>query len=75
VLVELCRPFLSEPSFPDAPSARAIAKTLNMRDSVVKRHLDRLYDAFDIQTEAGESRRIRLANAAIQSGAVTESSL
>ena len=76
VLVELCRPFLcrSRPS-PTPPSARAIAETLHMRDSVVKRHLDRLYDAFDIQTEAGESRRVRLANEAIQSGAVTESSL
>ncbi len=75
VLVELCRPFLSEPSFPDTPTARAIAKTLNVRDSVVKRHLDRLYDAFGIQTEAGESRRVRLANEAIQSAAVTERDL
>ena len=75
MLVELCRPFLSGQSFPDAPSAREIAKSLNMRDSVVKMHLDRLYDAFGIQTEATESRRVRLANAAIQSGAVTERSL
>jgi pSer/pThr/pTyr-binding forkhead associated (FHA) protein len=71
VLVELCRPFLSELSFPLPPSARAIAKALNMRDSVVKQHLDRLYEAFSIQTEAGESRRVRLANEAIQSAAVT----
>ena len=42
-----------------------------MTDSAVKQHLDRLYDKFGIQTEAGESRRVRLANEAIQCGAVT----
>ena len=71
VLIELCRPFLSGQAFARPPSVRAIADALDVRDSLVKQHLDRLYDAFGIQTEAGESRRVRLANEAIQSAAVT----
>jgi pSer/pThr/pTyr-binding forkhead associated (FHA) protein len=71
VLVELCRPYLSGQAFPRPPSARAIADALHLRDSLVKQHLDRLYHAFGIETEAGESRRVRLANEAIQSTAVT----
>ncbi len=48
-----------------------MAEALFVTDSAVKQHLDRLYDKFGIQTEVGESRRVRLANEAIQSGAVT----
>ena len=42
-----------------------------MTDLVVKQHLDRLYDKFGIVTEAGGSRRVQLANEAIQTAAVT----
>ena len=71
VLVELCRPVLSGRAFTPPSSVRAMAEALYVTDSAVKQHLDRLYDKFGIHTEAGESRRVRLANEAIQSGAVT----
>ena len=71
VLVELCRPVLSGQAFTPPSSVHAIAGALFVTDSAVKQHLDRLYDKFGIQTEPGESRRVRLANEAIQSGAVT----
>ena len=75
VLIELCRPYLSEQDFPRPPSARAIADALHVPDSVVKQHLDRLYVKFGIETEAGESRRVRLASEAIQRAAVTRRDL
>ena len=71
VLVELCRPVLSGRAFTPPSSVRAMAESLFVTDSAVKQHLDRLYDKFGIETEAGESRRVRLANEAIQCGAVT----
>src|SRR5262245_49443356 len=71
VLVELCRPVLSGRAFTPPSSVRAMAEALFVTDSAVKQHLDRLYDKFGIETNAGESRRVRLANEAIQSGAVT----
>lgn len=71
VLVELCRPVLSGQAFTPPSSVRAMAEALYVTDSAVKQHLDRLYDKFGIQTDPGESWRVRLANEAIQSGAVT----
>jgi len=71
VLAELCRPVLSGQAFTPPSSVRAIAESLFVTESAVKQHLDRLYDKFGIYAEAGESRRVRLANEAIQSGAVT----
>src|SRR5262245_28357657 len=71
VLVELCRPILSGRAFNPPSSVREIALALQVSDSAVKQHLDRLYDKFGIYAEAGESRRVRLANEAIQRAAVT----
>jgi pSer/pThr/pTyr-binding forkhead associated (FHA) protein len=71
VLIELCRPVLSGQAFTPPSSVRAIAEALYVTDSAVKQHLDHLYDKFGIRTELGESRRVRLANEAIQTGAVT----
>ena len=50
---------------------RSIAEALFVTESAVKQHLDRLYDKFGILSDAGGSRRVLLANEAIQSGAVT----
>jgi FHA domain len=71
VLVELCRPVLSGQAFTPPSSVRTIAEALYVTESAVKQHLDRLYDKFGIETEAGGSRRVVLANEAIQSAAVT----
>ena len=71
VLVELCRPVLSGQAFTSPSSVRAIAEALYVTDSAVKQHLDRLYDKFGIRADAGVSRRVLLANEAIQTGAVS----
>ena len=71
MLVELCRPVLSGQAFTPPSSVRAIADALYVTESAVKQHLDRLYDKFGIQTDVGGSRRVLLANEAIQTAAVT----
>jgi DNA-binding NarL/FixJ family response regulator len=75
VLIELCRPVLSGQAFTPPSSVRSMAEALFVSESAVKQHLDRLYDKFGISTSAGESRRVMLANEAIQSGAVTRKDL
>jgi hypothetical protein len=74
VLVALCRPIWRGDFFTEPASVRGIAKELFVTDAAVKQHLSRLYDKFDIAEGAGE-RRIRLANAAMQRGAVTTNDL
>jgi len=71
VLVELCRPVLSGQAFTPPSSVRVIADALYVTESAVKQHLDRLYDKFGIFSEPGVSRRVSLANEAIQTAAVT----
>jgi FHA domain len=74
VLVALCRPLLTGDAFTEPASIRAIAAELVVSDAAVKQHLSRLYDKFDVGTHA-ERRRVRLANAAVSTGAVTLSDL
>jgi hypothetical protein len=69
VLVELCRPVLSGSAFTPPATVREIAEALFVGESDVKGHIGRLYDKFQIDT--GGERRVRLANAALQCGAVT----
>lgn len=71
VLVELCRPVLSGNAFTPPASVREIADALVVTEAAVKQHLGHLFDKFDIHEEGRESRRVRLANDALQSGAVT----
>jgi FHA domain len=72
VLVELCRPVLSGGTFRPPSSVSDIAANLYVGDSAIKQHLSHLFDKFGIDPEdhKGE-RRIELANAAIETGAVT----
>jgi pSer/pThr/pTyr-binding forkhead associated (FHA) protein len=69
VLVVLCRPLLSDDPFPEPASVRRMAQELFVTEAAIKQHLQNLYDKFAIPIE-GE-RRVRLANEAIQRGAVT----
>ncbi len=75
VLVELCRPVLSGQAFTPPSSVRSIAGALYVTESAVKQHLERLYDKFAILSEPGGSRRVQLANEAIQRAAVTRRDL
>lgn len=70
VLIELCRPLLSHTTFHTPASVREIAARLNVGKGAIQAHLVSLYDKFEIY-EFAQERRIDLANAAIERGAVT----
>jgi DNA-binding CsgD family transcriptional regulator len=69
VLLALCRPIASDEPFKEPASNRQIATELVVSEDAVKQHVIRLYRKFGI--EDGERRRLRLANAALLSSAVT----
>ena len=70
VLVELCRPMMSGKMFNPPASVEAIAKALYVGAAAVRLHLGHLYDKFGILDD-GEPRRVRLANEAVERGAVS----
>lgn len=70
VLVALCRPLLSGDAFSEPASTARIAEELVVTTAAVKQHLLRLYDKFQIH-EDDAPRRTRLANEALERGAVT----
>jgi pSer/pThr/pTyr-binding forkhead associated (FHA) protein len=74
VLVELCRPLMTHNAFQPPASVREIAARLFIGKNAVQAHLTNLYGKFGIQEESG-GRRVLLANAAMERGAVTISEL
>jgi pSer/pThr/pTyr-binding forkhead associated (FHA) protein len=68
-LVALCQPLLAGDPFTEPASIRHIATELIVSDAAVKQHLANLYVKFGIVD--GERRRVRLANAALSTGAVS----
>jgi hypothetical protein len=74
VLIALCKPLLSTDVFTEPASIRQIAAALSVSEAAVKQHLAHLYDKFEVH-EPGERRRVRLANEAVQRGAVTVADL
>jgi DNA-binding CsgD family transcriptional regulator len=70
VLVSLCKPLLSGDAFSEPASVGQIADDLVVTKAAVKQHLLRLYDKFGLHDDDGP-RRIRLANDALERGAVT----
>jgi pSer/pThr/pTyr-binding forkhead associated (FHA) protein len=75
VLIELCRPMLSGRAFNPPARVETIANALFVGQGAVRQHLGHLYDKFGIENEPGLDKRLELANAAIQSGAVTRKDL
>jgi pSer/pThr/pTyr-binding forkhead associated (FHA) protein len=73
VLVELCRPLLQGDAFTEPASVGDIARALVVTDAAVKQHVGNLYDKFGLV--AVDRKRVRLANAALQTGAVSLSDL
>ena len=71
VLIELCRPVLSGKAFTPPASRTTIARAMSVGVGAVQQHLGHLYDKFGIYPDEEQSRRVLLANDAIQSGAVT----
>jgi hypothetical protein len=74
VLLVLCRTVLAGEAFTEPTSIREIADALVVTEAAVKQHLAHLYDKFGIHG-GGERRRVRLANEALRSGAVTMAGL
>lgn len=74
VLVALCRPMVGRQPFTQPAGIRQLAAELVVSDAAVKFHLANLYDKFDIR-DAGESRRVQLANEAIRRRAVSYADL
>lgn len=74
VLVALCRPLAERDIFCEPASTKEIADELTVSEDAVKKHLVRLYEKFEIHEGPG-SRRTRLANAALGTGAISLSSI
>jgi len=68
VLVALCQPLLAGDPFTEPASIREVAARLVVSDAAVKQHLANLYVKFGMIE--GDRRRVRLANAALSTGAV-----
>ncbi len=73
VLLQLCRPLIDGDTFTPPSRVSEIARKLFVTESAVKQHLIRLYRKFGIDGEG--DRRVRLANDAIQRGAVRRADL
>ena len=73
VLVALCAPLASGDVFTEPATVREIAAALHVTENAVKLHLANLSSKFAI--DGAERRRSRLANAALDAGAVTLSDL
>ena len=69
MLVALCAPLADGDVFTEPATVREIAGRLVVSEAAVKQHLANLYGKFDVVE--GERRRSRLANAALDSAAVT----
>jgi hypothetical protein len=74
VLIALCRPILADAHFTEPASIRRVADELVVTDAAVKQHLLHLYDKFGLH-EGVESRRVRLANEALEGGWVSMADL
>jgi pSer/pThr/pTyr-binding forkhead associated (FHA) protein len=69
VLLELCRPLLEGNAFTEPASVADVARALVVSEAAVKQHIGNLYDKFDLTDD--RRKRVRLANVALQTGAVS----
>jgi pSer/pThr/pTyr-binding forkhead associated (FHA) protein len=74
VVVALCRPLGEGDIFCEPASLADMATELTVTQDAVKKHLARLYGKFGIYEGPG-SRRVRLANAVIATGAISVAEL
>ena len=72
VLIELCRPMkVRNGPFTTPTSVADIAKVLYVVKGAVQAHVEHMYDKFAIYPDEPGDRRVRLANAAFECGAIT----
>ena len=60
-------------AFTEPSSVAAIAEALVVTEAAVKQHIGHLYDKFDLTDD--DRKRVRLANKAMQTGAVSLSDI
>ena len=75
VLVALCRPFKETPGFAVPSSNQQIAGELHLSVDAVKAHLRTLFEKFGLGELPQNEKRLRLVEAALNSGAVAERDL
>lgn len=75
VLVALCRPFAEGDAFATPATNREIAGEIFLSVDAVKGHLRVLFEKFELGELAQNEKRVRLAEAAMRSGAVRPSDL
>lgn len=75
VLVALCRPYKGGATYATPPSNQQIATELFLSAETVKTHLRALFTKFGLDQLADHNKRVRLAQAAMLSGVITDRDL
>jgi hypothetical protein len=75
VLIALCRPFRSDPTFASPPTNQQLAAQLYLSVSAVKLHLRALFEKFQIPDLPQNKKRMALVRSALQSGVITDREL
>lgn len=73
VLIALCRPYAGGESFASAATNRQIAEEVFLSIDAVKGHLRVLFEKFDLGQLPQNQKRVKLAEQALQTGAVRPS--
>jgi hypothetical protein len=71
VLIELCRPFGDRSPYATAPSNHELAAALDLRVETIKTHLRHLFEKFEIEELPQHRKRVRLAQRALETGAIS----
>lgn len=72
VLVKLCEPVFTGRSSVPATNPEIANSSLHLAEDTVKSHMQELYKAFDLKGEPSSSKRAKLVEKAIESGAVSK---
>jgi DNA-binding NarL/FixJ family response regulator len=75
VLVALCRPYGRPGAFAKPATNQEIAEELSLTVAAVKTHLRTLFERFEVGDLAQNEKRVRLAQVAIEGGAVSPADL
>jgi pSer/pThr/pTyr-binding forkhead associated (FHA) protein len=75
VLISLCRPYKHNVAFANPSSNQQIATEVFLSVDAVKTHLRVLFAKFGVETLPQNQKRVRLAERALQSGAISQRDL
>jgi pSer/pThr/pTyr-binding forkhead associated (FHA) protein len=72
VLIALCRPYKDSPGFASPASNQQVAQEVSLSVDAVKAHLRTLFEKFALTEVPQSEKRVRLVEAAFNSGSVSE---